>query len=618
MVRKKISFGFIMMNSTKIIMAALALVFFAAAASHATVVKARSDEPNAIIEGMHLNQVGGDLLVIEIRGTKMKLPKVIQDGASSLVLEWKGIRFPRDTDKQDWWDEYGWDIFKIDRKKSDEWWQKYDFPLVQRVQVKSADHDAIRMTVTGERPLKMQQIRGMEGSDLITLMLQAVPDITPPAQPAPRIKTPGDPLGMSSPVTLELRDVSAREVFRMLAKLRSLNLVLDATVPDSPMTFSFKNAKFSEVFAYMLRMNNLTYSLMGKTLVVGTSESIGNTLGKNETREYKIAYGDVAKLPAMIIGIVPLAKPPVVDERRRSLFITAMPEQHIAIEAFLNRVDHPGKQVMLQARLIEINDDAKQEIESMITSVYNGWLFSYGSSGMTTEYTQGNSLVTPNVLTSTSSSGNSSKFPIPGTSVSDASIPVNIANSAMRMLDASLTAMESDNKGKVLANPSVVALDGQKAQIKLTTNYQYQSGVDESRNPKFSTLETGPTLEITPLIGRDGFVTLKLKIKTGEIITFRKSGSSEMPENTNREVDTQIRVRNGEMFVIGGLFTESKTKNTTRVPILGQIPLLGELFKTRSDKHIKSEMAFVVVPYILDVPTGAAETFGLPSTSLMQ
>ena len=618
MVRKKTSYKSVASNLIKIFMAAAVLLVSTTEASYATVVLARSDEPASVMEGMRVNQIGGDLVVLEIRGTKMKLPKVVSDGPASIVLEWKGIRFPRNTDKQDWWDEYNWDIFKIDRKKSDEWWQKYDFPLAQRVQVKSADKEAIRMYVTGEKPLRVKQLKGLEGSDLITVTLQAELDIKPPTPPAPRPRVQGDPLGMNTPVTLELRDVSSREVFRMLVKLRSLNLVLDASVPDNPMTFSFKNAKFSEVFAYMLRMNDLTYSLMGNTLVVGTSESIGKTLGKNETREYKIAYGEVAKLPAMVVGIVPLAKPPVVDERRRSLFITATPEQHIEIEAFLNRVDHPGKQVMLQARLIEINDDAKQEIESMITAVYNGWLFSYGSSGMTAEYTQGNSLVTPNVLTSTSSTGNTSKFPIPGTAISDGSIPVNIANSAMRMLDASLKAMETDNKGKVLANPSVVALDGQKAQIKLTTDYQYQSGVDESRNPKFSTQETGPTLEITPMIGRDSFVTLKLKIKTGEIITFRKSGSSEMPETTNREVDTQIRVRNGEIFVIGGLFTESKTKTVTRVPILGQIPLLGELFKSRSDKHIKSEMAFVVVPYILDVPSGAAETYSLQSTSLLQ
>ncbi len=188
----------------------------------------------------------------------------------------------------------------------------------------------------------------------------------------------------------------------------------------------------------------------------------------------------------------------------------------------------------------------------------------------------------------------------------------------MNALDVGLAAMESDNKGKVLANPSVVALDGRKALIKLTHNYLYQSGVDDARNPKFTKEETGPTLEITPTVGRDGFITLDLNIATGEIVGFRKTGNSETPETTKREVNTQIRVRNGELFVIGGLFQETKTKGITRVPVLSSIPLLGELFKGRNDKHVKTEMAFIVVPYILDVPTGAAEVYDMPSMSLSQ
>ena len=105
---------------------------------------------------------------------------------------------------------------------------------------------------------------------------------------------------------------------------------------------------------------------------------------------------------------------------------------------------------------------------------------------------------------------------------------------------------------------------------------------------------------------------------SGEIVDFRKSGVSEVPETTKREIDTQIRVRNGELFVIGGLYQESKTKGVTRVPIISYIPIIGELFKTRNDKHIKSELAFIVVPYILDVPTSAAEVYKMPVKSLSQ
>lgn len=591
-----------------------------AGSAYAVTTEARTGEIKSVIEGLKISQIGSYEILLELRGAKMSYPVQLEDSSSAAVLEWKDIRFPRDTDKKDWWDEYEWSILKIDEKKSNEWWQKYDYLLVQRVQVVSNDKNGLKMMITGEKPLKIKKIFGMPGSDLIKIQLIAdIPDIVPPKPQPPRPKVKGDPMGMYSPVTLELRDVSVREVFRMLADLRGLNLVLDSSVPDTNMTFSFKKASFSEVFAYILRMNNLTYSLMGKTLVVGTAESIGKTLGKNVTKGYKLAYGDPAKMPAIIMGLVPLSNPPIVDERLRTLYITATPEQHREIEALMNRIDHPGKQVMLEARLIEISDGAQQDVETMINAVYKGWLFSYsGANGLGTEYTYGNNQggLSPNIIPTDSST--QGKFPIPGYSVGDVYNPVNLVDPTMKMLDAGLRALETDNKGKVLANPSVVALDGQKSTIKLTHNYLYQSGVDDNGNPEFSEQETGPTLEITPTVGRDGFVTLKLKIANGEIVQFRQSGTSEAPETTNREVDTQIRVRDGELFVIGGLYGENKTKTVSRVPILGYIPLIGELFTSRSDAHTKSEMAFIVVPHILDVPTGATEIYTMPNSSLIQ
>lgn len=550
-----------------------------------------------VIEGVKARQMGGDTMLVEFRGTKLPLPYEIS-GSCALTLEWPDTRFPRETDRKAWWDEYSWDVIKACGEKSGEWNQKYDYPLFQRLEASSDGTGGTTMRITAEKPLKIAEIRGMPGSERIILLLKAK-ERALTAKPARAVKEAGDPLGMHSPVTFELRDAPLKDIFRTLARLRGLNLVLDPSVPDNHMTLSFKDAKLSEVFAYILRINGLSYSLAGKTLVVGSSESIGKASGRARTKEYSIAYADVKKLPAIIEGLIPAAKAPVADERRRTLYITAEPEDHVRIEALLNRIDRPGKQVMLQARLIEVNDNAIQEIESMIAAVYNGWLFSYGSSGLLSEYTYVN--------------GGPADVPAP-VGRHEAGLPANTA--AMKMLDAGLRAMESSNRGRVLANPSVVALDGQQASIRLTHNYMYQSGIDDNGNPEFEEQETGPTLNITPLIGRDGFITLKLTISTGEIIAFRRSGASEVPETTKREVDTQIRVRNGELFVIGGLYQETKTKNITRVPILGCVPLLGELFKYRSDRHVKSELAFLVVPYILDVPSGEAEVYELPPENL--
>ncbi len=395
MAKNKTSYKFIKDPITLFFSIIVVLFLLNATASFAVTTDAKQGEIKSLIEGIRVRQFGGNEVLLEVRGSKMSLPKVAPNTSHAITLEWSNIKFPNSTDQKDWWNDYGWDIIRITPEKTNNWWQSYDYPLIQRIQIEPKDDVDLTLNITGEKPLKIKSISGMAGSDQITIRLTVVEEVKSDSasyNPILQKTTKGvmDPLGMDTKVSLELRDVSAREVFRMLAKLRNLNLVLDTTVPDTPMTISFNQAKFSEVFAYMLRMNDLTYSIMGDTLIVGTVESIGKTMGKNKTKGYKVAFADLSKLPPIIVGLVPLSKPPVVDERTRTLYVTATPEQHSEIEAIMNKVDHPGKQVMLQARLIEVNDNAVQDVQAFLSGVYKGWLFSYGGSGLGLDYLSSN------------------------------------------------------------------------------------------------------------------------------------------------------------------------------------------------------------------------------------
>ena len=431
MVKNKSSYKFIKKIITFFFFVVMFFILFNTNSSYAVTTNAYEGEIKSLIEGIKVRQIGGNEVLLEIRGSKMSLPKVIKNSSFAITLEWPNIKFPVSTDKKDWWNDYGWDIIRVTREQTNNWWQKYDYPLIQRIQIESKNDVDVTLNITGEKPLKIKSIRGMDGSDQLTIRLDVIEEEknnleANNSQIQKVTKNVMDPLGMNTKVSLELRDVSAREVFRMLAKLRNLNLVLDSTVPDTPMTISFNQSRFGEVFAYMLRMNDLTYSIMGETLIVGTIDSIGKTLGKNKTKGYKVAFADLSKLPTIIVGLVPLSKPPVIDERTRTLYVTATPEQHVEIEAIMNKVDHPGKQVMLQARLIEVNDNAVQDVQAFLSGVYKGWLFSYGSRGLGLEYLSSN-LEKKNILTSSSSSS-SNKIPYPGET--QTSIPVNAVDSA--------------------------------------------------------------------------------------------------------------------------------------------------------------------------------------------
>jgi type IV pilus assembly protein PilQ len=177
-----------------------------------------------------------------------------------------------------------------------------------------------------------------------------------------------------------------------------------------------------------------------------------------------------------------------------------------------------------------------------------------------------------------------------------------------REFDMAFRAMEVKNKGKTLASPSVITIDGMPANIQLTQNYPYISGRDDAGNAEWSTTTVGPHLNMTPRVGRDGYITIELDVSTGSSVGMVTSSTGEqMPLVTNRQVATNVRVKDGEPFVIGGLFLETNTNNVTRVPVLGQIPIVGEIFSYRTKERNKSQVVVLVVPFILDTPDVAIE-----------
>ncbi len=195
--------------------AMLCAVLFAAAMpglGEAAATEARRlDDQRSVIEGMRMHQVGATEMMIELRGTKLPLPTAASsDNAATLVFS--DTRFPRDTDRKNWWDEFEWDIFKLNLKKSEEWTQRYDFPLIEQVRVTSNDQQGITMNFIGPKPLVLKDISGMPGSDSLRIMLESPRDITPPPLiPKPRPVPAGDLLLQEYPFRRGIRLYAAHE-----------------------------------------------------------------------------------------------------------------------------------------------------------------------------------------------------------------------------------------------------------------------------------------------------------------------------------------------------------------------------------------------------------------------
>ncbi|MDR3255582.1 MAG: hypothetical protein LBT31_08430 [Synergistaceae bacterium] len=576
--------------------------------------------PSPIIGALGVTQAGGDTLQVRVRGRSIPAPRQVSaPGENKLVVQFDRIGFPQVTDKHDWWEDYDWDVLKFNVPGKDTWWKQFDIPLLDRIDASRHGDEGIRLTFTTSKPLVIHSVEGLPGSDNILMILKAFePPKALPEPPQAKVYSNGDPLGIKSPVSLHLRNAELKSVFEMLADIQKLNLLLDPSVPDITIpSISFKEVPFNEAFSYLLRMADVNYSMVGKTLVVGTPESIAHILDKEIRRAYQLSYavdnaGQVrGDLTAALTALVPLSKPPTLDARNRTLYVDASEEQHMQIAELLTKLDHPGRQIMLQARIVQVRDSATQDLQQVVSGVYNSWLASFGNAGIRVGFNQSNRAFEPMDLS----------LPIGGSNTGDSvtSAGDTIIDGAERTLMAGLNALETADKAKVLAHPSIITLDGQSANINLAENITYASGMDANGNASFSTVEVGPNITFTPIIGREGLVTVDITIDAGDLIGMVSTGfGAQTPRTANRHVETTVRVRNGEPFVVGGLFRDNKSSVRNRIPIIGYIPLLGDLFTTRNDVHDKSEVAMIVIPYILDIPDGEIDTFDLQRSTLSQ
>ncbi len=535
----------------------LLLVVLALVAASPAVVRAEDAlmvEDLPVVAGVVTNQIGAGLLSVNVKGKNLPAPEVLSKNPSEVRVLFPGAGLPSLT-----------------------WSRDYNFPLLEGIDLEQ-NGEGVLMVLRTTEAVRLKKLEGRAPSRVFRFRFQALDATRVSREPLKARKfpvaRPNDPLASSKPITLELRDVDIRDVFRMFGEITDMNIVADPSMPSAYVTVSLKKTPLNEAFGYIMRMYDLGYAIMGRTIIVGKKGSLGKALGKEKTRSFRVAYAEPAKAAALLQGLSGVEKV-VVDERLRMIYVTAAEDEMYDVERVLQRVDHPGQQVLLQARIVEVTDSGKKALENTIDALYKKWAFSYNPESGQTQvgYTYNSALANPTV----------------------------------KALDTALSVISTKSEGKVLASPSVVTLDGEEAEVKLIQKLKYQSGIDEDGNPEFEDEEVGPTLTFTPVVGRENMVTVEVEIKTGEIIQFRSSGSSEVPETSERSAETTVRVRNGEPFVIGGLFKDSDTTSLNRIPVLADIPLLGGLFESESKNKERSEVVMILIPYILEMPNGAIE-----------
>ncbi|MBQ6972099.1 MAG: hypothetical protein IJP86_07050 [Synergistaceae bacterium] len=388
------------------------------------------------------------------------------------------------------------------------------------------------------------------------------------------------PFSVDAKITIELRDAELRDVIRGIMSYIGRNVIIDPSFPkDVLLTMTMNDVRADELLNYIMRTYDIACYKSGmNTLTFGSVNGLYKLSGERSVKQFRLHYAEAAQVSSILRSITAIEENAItIDERMRTLYVRTNPAKMEEVTELIGLLDTPQKQVMIRASIFEFNDDDSLAVQNALEIAYDDIRLvlggdSDGYSGIGVRYRADRTLIgTREVWTD-------------------------------RYITTAFSALEQKAKGKVLANPSVIAVDGKQAEINLTQDYPYVSDRDNSKGTvTWSTEEVGPKLKFTPRIGRDGYVTLTLDLSTGDVVGTMTSGTGgEMPVTTTRSVKTDVRVRDGMPFVIGGLFHENTSKNVSRIPILGNIPLLGELFTFRSNSKTKNQVVMVITPYILD------------------
>jgi type IV pilus assembly protein PilQ len=278
------------------------------------------------------------------------------------------------------------------------------------------------------------------------------------------------------------------------------------------------------------------------------------------------------------------------DLTTNTMVVTDTLDRHTAIEEVLKSVDLPSKQVMIEARIVLADDTFSRDIGAKLgIRSYGAW--NGARNALSATATDSRSLVTSSGVTTT----NPLNVDLGVTSAIAPSIGFTILNAASNtMLSLELQALEADNRGKIVSNPRVVTTNLRPAVILQGTQIPYQTVSTTGTQTSFK--DALLCLLVSPQVLNNDSIILNVEVTKDAQGVSTSAG----PAINVKRVKTQVRVNNGETAVLGGIFEQTLRNDTNKVPFLGDLPVLGNLFKNTSKRDDKSEMLIFLTPRVLD------------------
>jgi len=295
-----------------------------------------------------------------------------------------------------------------------------------------------------------------------------------------------------------------------------------------------------------------------------------------------------------------------VDPRTNQLFVQDTSARLEDVRRLLQRIDIPVPQVLIEARIVEADDRFSRNL---------GVRFGYNR--VTNEATVGGQNSLPSLLPPSTGTAGGNFGPIPVSNLNGVNLPaaglggfnpgsfaLTLFNSSItRLINLELNALEADGRGKIISSPRVVTADKVKAVIEQGTEIPYQQATSSGAT-SVAFRKAVLKLEVTPQITPEGAIFLDVRVNKDS----RGVDTSAGPAIDTKNVQTQVLVENGGTVVLGGIYEQTDRTTVTKIPVLGDLPVVGVLFKNTTAVNDRTELIIFITPRVLSERLNAAAT----------
>jgi len=430
-------------------------------------------------------------------------------------------------------------------------------------------------------------------------------------------------------LSLNFQNIEVRSVLQVIADFTGLNIITSDTVSGN-LTLRLKDVPWDQALEIIMQSKGLDKRKNGNVILVAPADELSakekqafesqqqiDDVEPVRTEVFTLKYMKAETLKNILSDpkqkILSKRGNAVLDPRTNTVFVQDTPKYLEQVQAIINKTDVAVKQVMIESRLVIADDKYSKALGARMgitqtgrpgnstNATLSGTIGNRPTATTATSLTQGThngsvqtALTDGSVLTS--SDGQPDLMSNLAVANAAGSIAYSIYNvAAGLLLNLELTAMESDQRGKIVSSPRVITANQSKAKIAAGTEIPYlQASSSGATNVAFKPAVL--SLEVTPQITPDEKIIMELDIKKDKVGQIFNG----VPSIDTQNINTQVLVGNGETAVLGGIFEQIERNDVDKVPFFGDLPLFGHLFKRTTRQNDKTELLIFITPRIVD------------------